>query len=280
MVKIRLRRVGKKKQASFRVVVADARSPRDGRFIETIGHYNPRTDPPTIVIKEDRALYWLSHGAQPTRPVERMLQNMGTFEKLKQLRQGVPIEELVAPPEPEVEEVEAAREVVTEAEPELVAEETVAEAEAILAEVLEAVEAVEEAETEAMPAEVEVTPEEGEAVVSEEVAAEVEEAVEAPADIEEAVEAPADIEEAVEAPEAAEGLVPGEMSLEALGLSTRVLNVLSDAGLETAQAVLDKLAEGDAEFLSIPGVGGAALQEVRERLAEQGFLELGDEETT
>jgi len=88
MVKIRLRRVGKKKQASFRVVVADARFARDGRFVETIGHYNPRTDPPTIVIKEDRALYWLSKGAQPTDAVARMLEKMGTFEKLKRVHRG------------------------------------------------------------------------------------------------------------------------------------------------------------------------------------------------
>ncbi len=73
MVKIRLRRVGAKKQPSYRIVVADSRSPRDGRFIENIGHYNPRTDPPTVVIKEDRALYWLSIGAQPTEAVERLV---------------------------------------------------------------------------------------------------------------------------------------------------------------------------------------------------------------
>jgi len=78
MVKIRLRRVGAKKQPSYRVVVTDSRSPRDGRFIETIGHYNPRTEPPTVVIKEERALYWLSQGAQPTDAVNRMLKKLGT----------------------------------------------------------------------------------------------------------------------------------------------------------------------------------------------------------
>lgn len=82
MVKIRLRRVGAKKQPSYRVVVADSRSPRDGRFIETIGHYNPLTDPPTIKIDEDRALHWLRHGAQPTAPVEKMLRDLGILEKL------------------------------------------------------------------------------------------------------------------------------------------------------------------------------------------------------
>ena len=76
MLKIRLRRVGAKKQPSYRVVVADAHSPRDGRFVEAIGHYNPRTDPPTVVVKEDRARYWISQGAQPTEAVGRLLKNL------------------------------------------------------------------------------------------------------------------------------------------------------------------------------------------------------------
>ena len=81
MVKIRLRRVGAKKQPSYRVVVADVRFPRDGRFIERIGHYNPRTEPVTMVIKEERALYWLSQGAQPTDAVMRMLKKLGIWAK-------------------------------------------------------------------------------------------------------------------------------------------------------------------------------------------------------
>ena len=81
MVKIRLRRVGAKKQPSYRVVVADARSPRDGRFIENIGHYNPRTDPPTVQIDEDRARYWLDQGAQPTDAVLRILEQKGIVER-------------------------------------------------------------------------------------------------------------------------------------------------------------------------------------------------------
>ncbi len=82
MVKIRLRRVGAKKQPSYRVVVADSRSPRDGRFLETIGHYNPRTDPPTVHIDEDRALHWLRQGAQPTEVVAKMLRDLGIMDKL------------------------------------------------------------------------------------------------------------------------------------------------------------------------------------------------------
>jgi len=80
-VRIRLRRTGAKKQPSYRVVVADKRSPRDGRFIENIGHYNPRTEPMTFEINEERARYWLSQGAQPSDAVARLLEKMGIIER-------------------------------------------------------------------------------------------------------------------------------------------------------------------------------------------------------
>ncbi len=95
MVKIRLRRVGAKKQPSYRVVVADSRSPRDGRFIETIGFYNPRTEPPTVEIKEERALYWLSQGAQPTEAVAGLLKRLGTMDRLARLKRGESLEVLL-----------------------------------------------------------------------------------------------------------------------------------------------------------------------------------------
>jgi small subunit ribosomal protein S16 len=85
-VKIRLLRVGKAKQPSYRVVVADARSPRDGRIIETIGHYGPRAEPSTVDINAERALAWLRQGAQPTEQVQKLLTTMGiwsTFESEK-----------------------------------------------------------------------------------------------------------------------------------------------------------------------------------------------------
>jgi len=68
------------------VVVADARAPRDGAFIETIGHYDPLTDPPTIVINEEKALKWLHQGAQPTETVTRLLNKLGIIEKFKAAR--------------------------------------------------------------------------------------------------------------------------------------------------------------------------------------------------
>src|SRR3954466_1702426 len=72
-VRLRLTRVGSKKNPLWRVVVSDQRSPRDGRFIEAIGHYNPQTDPSTIVIDEQRLGHWLRRGAQPTNTVKRLL---------------------------------------------------------------------------------------------------------------------------------------------------------------------------------------------------------------
>ena len=78
-VKIRLLRVGKTKQPSYRVVVADARSPRDGRIIETIGHYGPRAEPSRVDIDADRALAWLRQGAQPTEQVQKLLTVTGVW---------------------------------------------------------------------------------------------------------------------------------------------------------------------------------------------------------
>jgi small subunit ribosomal protein S16 len=76
-VRMRLTRVGSKKNPIYRVVVADQRSPRDGRFIEIVGRYNPQTEPSTIELDEDRVKDWLSKGAQPTEPVEKLLKIKG-----------------------------------------------------------------------------------------------------------------------------------------------------------------------------------------------------------
>lgn len=76
-VRIRLRRVGAKKNPIWRVVVADKRSPRDGRTIETIGHYNAQTEPSTIVIDKERAQHWLDQGAQPSKSVAKLLRAEG-----------------------------------------------------------------------------------------------------------------------------------------------------------------------------------------------------------
>jgi small subunit ribosomal protein S16 len=81
-VKIRLRRIGAKKKPIYRVVVADSRSPRDGRFIETIGHYNPLVNPPQITVDEERIHQWLKWGAQPTGTVKSLLARVGVWQKV------------------------------------------------------------------------------------------------------------------------------------------------------------------------------------------------------
>ncbi|MFQ5558746.1 MAG: 30S ribosomal protein S16 [Acidimicrobiales bacterium] len=91
-VKLRLMRMGKKKQPTYRLVAADSRSPRDGRFIEIIGTYEPRQDPSVIKVDNERALHWLRHGAQPTERVEKLLRISGAWAEFK----GEP----VAVPEP------------------------------------------------------------------------------------------------------------------------------------------------------------------------------------
>jgi small subunit ribosomal protein S16 len=113
VVRIRLRRTGKKKQASYRVIVADSESPRDGRFIENIGFYNPRTDPPTVEIKADRALYWLSQGAQPSDAVARLLRKEGILPEVETLVSEEPVAE-----SEETDVVEAEQPIKTEAEAE------------------------------------------------------------------------------------------------------------------------------------------------------------------
>ncbi len=81
MVKIRLTRVGKKGQPSYRIVVVDSRAKRDGAYIENIGYYNPLTEPAEMKIKEDRALYWLSQGAQPSQSVRQLFTKNGIMER-------------------------------------------------------------------------------------------------------------------------------------------------------------------------------------------------------
>ena len=81
MVKLRLTRVGKKKQPSYRLVAADSRKPRDGRFIEILGHYNPMVEPQTLVMKEEKILEWLKKGAQPTDALKRLLVRDGLWKK-------------------------------------------------------------------------------------------------------------------------------------------------------------------------------------------------------
>jgi small subunit ribosomal protein S16 len=200
MVRLRLRRVGRKKQPSYRLVAADKESPRDGRFLEVVGFYNPRTEPSTIRLKEDRIFDWLSKGAQPSDSVESLFRQMGTRDRYDRFKAGEAIEKLLE----EYQVVEDSRNVTSKTRPvETKKKPAKAEKPAAEAEVIEkpAVEesSVEEETVEEPAAEAEV----------EEVAAEEEAPVEA-AEIE-APAAETEAEEAVaeEEPEA-EAEVPAE----------------------------------------------------------------------
>lgn len=96
MVRIRLRRVGLKKQPSYRIVVANQRASRNGGFIENIGFHNPRTQPSTDLVDEGRALYWLSVGAQPSEAVVSILNRTGTLARYERLKKGEAVETLIA----------------------------------------------------------------------------------------------------------------------------------------------------------------------------------------
>ena len=95
-VKLRLRRMGKKKQPIYKVVAADSRAPRDGKFLESIGLYNPLTNPHTLDINEERAMYWLNVGAQPTDTVKSLLSQKGIILKRELVRRGLSDEKVSA----------------------------------------------------------------------------------------------------------------------------------------------------------------------------------------
>ena len=96
MVRIRLRRIGLKGQPTYRVVAADKESPRDGRFLEILGVYNPRTNPATIHLKEDRIYHWMKNGALPTESVEQVFKTAGVLPRFERFKKGEAVEALLA----------------------------------------------------------------------------------------------------------------------------------------------------------------------------------------
>ena len=96
MVRIRLRRIGSKGQPSYRMIVADAEAPRDGRFLEIVGFYNPRTMPETVQVDEARVLHWLGVGAQPSESTTRLLTKCGTMGRFARLKSGEALDVLLA----------------------------------------------------------------------------------------------------------------------------------------------------------------------------------------
>jgi small subunit ribosomal protein S16 len=96
MVRIRLRRIGSTHQPSYRIVAADREAPRDGRFLEILGQYNPRTQPSTIVVKEDRIYEWMSKGAQPSDSVGQIFRSIGLPGRFERFKKGEALETLLA----------------------------------------------------------------------------------------------------------------------------------------------------------------------------------------
>ncbi len=96
MVRIRLRRTGLKNQSSYRIVAADKESPRDGRFLEILGFYNPRTNPPTLKLEEAKIYEWMQKGAKPTESVEKLFNSIGLMERFARLKSGEKLETLLA----------------------------------------------------------------------------------------------------------------------------------------------------------------------------------------
>jgi small subunit ribosomal protein S16 len=96
MVRIRLRRVGLRNQPSYRIVVADKEAPRDGRFLEIVGFYNPRTEPATIEFDEERIYDWLSKGAQPSEPISRLFKVVNLMDRFKRYKAGEPVDKILA----------------------------------------------------------------------------------------------------------------------------------------------------------------------------------------
>ncbi len=107
MVRIRFRRVGLKGQPSYRIVAADKESPRDGRFLEILGFYNPRTEPTTLTVKEERVFHWMQNGAKPTESVEQVFKTAGVMDRFERLKKGEDLEKLLK----EAEEAQAKRNV-------------------------------------------------------------------------------------------------------------------------------------------------------------------------
>jgi small subunit ribosomal protein S16 len=105
MVRIRLRRIGLKGQPTYRIVAADKESPRDGRFLEILGFYNPRTQPATIHVNEDRVYHWMTNGALPTESAEQVFKSAGIMERFERFKKGESVEILMK----EAEEAETKR---------------------------------------------------------------------------------------------------------------------------------------------------------------------------
>lgn len=266
MVRIRLRRVGRKKQPSFRMVAADKESPRDGRFLEILGFYNPRTEPATIKLKEDRIFDWMSRGAQPSEAAQNVMRVAGTMERYERFKAGEDIQKLLE----EAAAGDATRNISskTRHEPPVgkpKVEKPKAEvAEDEVAKVAEPKEDVKAEET--VPAEPEAK-----APEKKEVEKEAEEKPKAKAEETEKVEPAAEKKPKVKAPKedkAAEvpAATSSRASVEKLELPANITEALMEGGYKTI-GKLAKQVESDAQpLLDLNGIGPKAIETIEEKI--------------
>ena len=292
MVRIRLRRVGKKKQPSFRLVAADKESPRDGRFLEILGFYNPRTEPATIKLKEDRIYDWMSKGAQMSDGAEAVLRAAGYLERYERFKAGEDVEKLMEeaaaaeaarnissktrrePPKgkPKAKPVEAKEEapaeVAAEAEEEAPAV-VEAEAEAPVEEAKEEEAPTEEPKAEEAPAEEAKAEEAAPAEVEAEAEAPVEEAKEEEVKEEEPAEEAAAEESAAEkAEEETPDIMSSRASIDRLELPANISSALSEGGYKTVGKLAKQMESDQQALLDISGIGPKALETIEEKLKE------------
>lgn len=161
MVRIRLRRVGARNQPSYRIVAADQHKPRDGRFLEILGHYNPRTEPATVEVDEARLFHWLKNGAQASDSVRQLLRTFGTWDRWERYRAGEDLEVLLEEAGANVLEVDprTRRDDLAGKRPKKTEEAAPAAKEPVKAKAEEAEAPPEEAEAPAKEAEAETEPE-------------------------------------------------------------------------------------------------------------------------
>lgn len=302
MVRIRLRRVGKKKQPSFRLVAADRESPRDGRFLEILGFYNPRTQPATIKLKEDRIFHWMSVGAQPSDAAVSIMKVAGTLDRYERFKGGEDIQKLLE----EAAAGDATRNIdpttrreapVGKPKAKPKAEAPVEESKAEEAPAKEAVAEKAPAEEKAEEPKEEPKAEEAakdeapteEAKADEPVAAEEEKAEEAPAEekaekskedpkaeeeVKEKAEKPKQEPKAEKAPskekavEEAPAITSSRASIEKLDLPANITTALMEAGFKTVGKLAKQMDTDTQPLLDVNGVGPKALETIEEKLKE------------
>ena len=287
MVRIRFRRVGKKKQPSFRLVAADKESPRDGRFLEILGFYNPRTEPATIKLKEDRIFDWISKGAQLSDSARSVLKVAGALERYDRFVAGEDIEKLLQeaaagdatrnisektrrePPvgkpkaKPKAEEPKAEAEeeaAVEEAKAEVVEEKAEAKEEAPAEEPKAEAEAKEEAPAEEPKAKAEAKEE----APAEEPKAEKAAKEEAPA---EEPKAKAEPKEKPKAEKEAPAITSSRASVDKLDLPANISAALIEGGFKSIGKLAKQMEADTAPILEVNGVGPKAVETIAEKLA-------------